>query len=324
MRLSTLGLLVMLACGMLMAPLVVAAQQAKQIPRIGILAPGTPPRPSVEAFRQGLRDLGYVEDQTITLAYRWDEGKAGPWPALVAELVALKVDVIVAGTGSATEAAKHATGTIPIVMASHPNPVERGAVTSLAQPGGNITGLTPMTPEMNQKRLELLKEAVPGLARVAVLSSSTLTWERDTFETAARLLGVQLRFLEVRSPDDLDGAFAAAIREEVQAVITGQQSFFSTHRARVAALALQHRLPTMSGEIGFAEAGGLMTYGPNLAELWRRAAYYVDRILKGRQPADLPVEQPTKFELVLNLKTARALGITFPPTLLVLADEVLQ
>jgi putative ABC transport system substrate-binding protein len=250
-----------------MAPLGVAAQQAKQIPRIGILAPGTPPRPSVEVFRQGLRDLGYIKGQTIALVYRWDEGKPERWPALVAEFVALKVEVIVAGTGSATEAAKHATGTIPIVMASHPNPVERGAVTSLVHPGGNITGLTPMAPEMNQKRLELLKEAVHGLARVAVLSSSTLTWERDTFETAARVLGVQLRFLEVRSPDDLDGAFAAAVREKFQAVITGQQSFFSTHQARVAALALQHRLPTMSGEIGFAEAGGLMTYGPNLAQL---------------------------------------------------------
>jgi len=307
-----------------MAPLVVAAQQAKKIPRIGILAPGTPPRPSVEAFRQGLRDLGYVEGQTIALEYRWDEGKPGRWPALVAELVALKVDVIVAGTDGATEAAQHATGTIPIVMASHPNPVEQGAVTSLAQSGGNITGLTLMTPEMNQKRLELLKEAVPRLARVAVLSSSTLTWERDSFETTARVLGVQLRFLEVRSPDDLDGAFAAASREEVQAVITEQHPFFHTYRARVAALALQHRLPTMSGEIGFAEAGGLMTYGPNIAELWRRAAYYVDRILQGRKPADLPVEQPMKFELIINLKTAKALGMTMPPSLLLLADEVIQ
>jgi putative ABC transport system substrate-binding protein len=321
---SAVGGFVTLTLSLLAALLAAHAQPVEKIPRLGVLAPGTPPRPGVEALRQGLRDLGYVEGQTIALEIRWDEGKPGRWPALVAELVALQVDVIVAGTGSATEAAQHATGTIPIVMASHPNPVERGAVTSLAQPDGNVTGLTPMTPELNQKRLELLQEAVPGLARVAGLSSSTLTWERDTFEPAARMLGVQLRFLEVRSPDDLDGAFAAASREEVQAVLTAQRPFFSIHRARVAALALQYRLPTMSGEVEFAEAGGLMTYGPNIAELWRRAAYYVDRILKGIRPVDLPVEQPTEFELVLNLKTAQALGIAFPPGLLILADEVIR
>jgi putative tryptophan/tyrosine transport system substrate-binding protein len=326
MRLSTLRCLVTLACGLLALPLVVAAQPTRQMPRIGILAPGSPPRPSVEAFQQALRDLGYVEGQTITLEIRWNEGKPARYPALAAELVARNVDVIVAGTGGATRAAKAATRTIPIVMAAHSNPVEQGHVTSLARPGGNITGVALMTPEINQKRLELLKDAVPGLARAAVLWDATggPTWQREPFETAARQLGVQLQFLEVRSPDDLAGAFAAVTREGLHAVLAAQQPFFATHRARIAALALQHRLPTMAGDPGTAEAGFLMSYGPNIIESWRYAAVYVDKILKGATPAELPVEQPRKVELILNLKTAQALGLTFPPHLLVLADKVIQ
>jgi len=326
MRLLTLGCLVTLACGLLALPLVIAAQQTRKVPRIGILAPGSPPRPVVEAFQQALHDLGYVEGQTITLEIRWNEGKPERFPVLAAELVALNVDVIVAGTLGATRDAKAATRTIPIVMAAHPNPVEEGHVASLARPGGNITGVALMGPAMNQKRLELLKDAVPGLARAAVLwdASGTSTWQWDTFETAARQLGVQPQLLEVRSPDDLPGAFATATRDGVHAVITALQPFFHTYRTQVAALALQHRLPTMSGDPGTAEAGFLMSYGPNIIESWRYAAVYVDKILKGATPADLPVEQPRKVELILNVKTAQALGLTFPPHLLVLADKVIQ
>jgi putative ABC transport system substrate-binding protein len=323
---STLGCIVTLTLSMLAVPCGALAQPVRQMPRIGILAPGSPPRPTVEAFRQGLRDLGYVEGQTMALEIRWDENKAERWPGLAAELVALRMDIIVAGHGGITEATRQATGTIPIVMVAAAYPVEAGLVASLARPGGNITGLSLMTPELNQKRLEMLKETVPSLSRVAVLwdasMAPTLQWEH--FETAARVLGIQLQLLEVRSPNDLDGALAAARREGVQAMITAQQPFFSFHRGRVAALALQYRVPTMSADVGFAEVGGLMTYGTNIAGLWHRAATYVDKILKGAKPADLPVEQPTTFELVLNLKTAQALGLTFPPHLLVLADKIIQ
>jgi putative tryptophan/tyrosine transport system substrate-binding protein len=322
---SIVGVIIALILSMLAAPLAANAQPVGKLPRLGILAPGTPPGRAVEALRQGLRDLGYVEGQTIALEIRWDEGKPERSPDHAAELVALHVDILVTGTGVATGAAKHATGTIPIVMASHPEPVERGHVASLARPGGNITGLSLMTPEMNQKRLELLKEALPGLVRVAVLWDGAFpaTRQWDAFETAAHGLGIALRRLEVRGPDDLRSAFAAA-RGDVQAVITGVSPLFFIHRAQVAALALQHRLPLMSGEPGVAEAGGLMTYGPNIPELWRRAAVYVDKILKGAKPADLPVEQPRKFEFVINLKTAQTLGLMVPPHLLVFADEVLQ
>jgi ABC-type uncharacterized transport system substrate-binding protein len=323
---SIVAVMIALPLSMLVAPLAAHAQPVGTLPRLGILA-SSPPRtsPSIEALRQGLRDLGYVEGQTIVLEIRWHEGQPERLSDLAAELVALPVDLIVAGTGVATGAAQHATDTIPIVMASHPEPVERGHVASLARPGSNITGLSMMIPEMSQKRLELLKEAVPGLARVAVLWDGAMpaTRQWDAFETAARELGITLRRLEVRSPEDVRGAFAAA-QGDAQAVITGQSPLFGLHRAQVTALALQHRLPLMSGEHGMAEAGGLMTYGPNIPELWRRAAVYVDKILKGAKPADLPVEQPTKFELVINLKTAQALGLTIPPTLLILADEVIR
>jgi len=329
---STAGCIVMLTLGLLAAPLATHAQPAGKMPRIGILAPGPPPRPGVEAFRQGLRALGYVEGQTIALEIRWDEGKPQRLLELAAELAALNVDVLVAGTSGATEAAKRATGTIPIVMASHPHPVEWGHVASLARPGGHITGLSVMTIEMTQKRLELLKEALPSLSRVAVLwqvaspsrSSRGHQLERDALEGTAHVLGVQLVHLEVDGAEALARTFAVATREGVHAVITAQQPFFHTYRAQVATLALQHRLPLMSGEVGVAEAGGLMTYGTNITELWRRAATYVDKILKGAKPGDLPVEQPTKFELIINLKTAKALGMTIPPSLLLLADEVIQ
>jgi putative ABC transport system substrate-binding protein len=321
-------LLVILAGGILVVPLTPAAQPPEQHPRIGILAPGTPPRSSVEAFRQGLHARGYVEGQTIALEIRWDEGQPERWPALAAELVARHVDVLVAGSGGAAQAAKRATTTIPIVMLVGVDPVEQGLVASLARPGGNITGLSVMSMELTQKRLELLKEAVPNLSRVAMLwgpvsPSRSRQLERDAFEGAARVLGVQLVQLEVHGADDLARTFQLATEERVDAVITAQHPVFHTYRAQIAALALQHRLPLMSGEDGVAEAGGLMTYGANIADLWRRTASYVDRILRGTKPADLPVELPIKFELVLNLKTAKALGMTMPPSLLLLAEEVI-
>jgi putative ABC transport system substrate-binding protein len=237
--------------------------------------------------------------------------------------------VLVAGSGGAAQAAKRATTTIPIVILVGVDPVEQGLVASLARPGGNITGLSVMTIELTQKRLELLKEAVPSISRVAVLwgpasPSRGRKLERDAFEGAARVLGMQLVQLEVHGADDLDRTFKLATGEGVHAVITAQSPVFHTYRAQIAALALQHRLPLISGEDGVAEAGGLMTYGANIADLWRRTASYVDHILRGTKPADLPVEQPTKFELVINLKTAKTLGITLPSTLLILADEVIQ
>jgi putative ABC transport system substrate-binding protein len=329
MRLSVFGLLVILASGMLVVPLAPVAQPTAQHPRIGNLAPGTPPRSSVEAFRQGLHALGYVEGQTIALEIRWDEGQPKRWPELAAELVARHVDVLVAGSGGAAQAAKRATTMIPIVMLTGVDPVEQGLIASLARPGGNITGLSVMTIELTQKRLELLKEAVPSISRVAVLWGPisplrSRTLERDAFEGAARVLGVQLVQLEVHEADDLDRTFKLATEEGVHAVITAQHPVFHTYRTQIAALALQHRLPLISGEEGVAEAGGLMTYGANITDLWRRTASYVDRILRGTKPADLPVEQPTKFELVINLKAAQALDLTIPPTLLFRADEVIR
>jgi len=325
----TCGVIVMLTVSLLVALLTAAAQPTREMPRIGVLAPGTLPNRGVEAFRQGLRDLGYVEGQTVTLEMRGDQGPLDRHRELAAELVRLHVDVLVAGGINAILAAQHATRTIPIVMAAQGgrDPVAAGLIASLARPGGNLTGLTLMTPELTGKRLELLKEAVPGLSRVALLLDSghvSRNTHRDDHETAARLLGLQLQPLEVRGPADFAGAFQAATQGRVQALIMVQSPLVAVHRARLAALALAHRLPTMVGETGYAEAGGLMDYGPNIPASWRRAAIYVDKILKGAHPADLPVEQPTTFELVINLKTAKALGLAIPSSLLFQADKVIQ
>jgi ABC-type uncharacterized transport system substrate-binding protein len=328
MRLSALGLLVMLACGILMAPLVVAAQQAKQIPRIGILAPGTPPRSSVEAFRQGLRDLGYVEGQTLLIEHRYAEGSEERLRDLAAELVRLQVEVIVAGGSAAIRAAQQDTRTIPIVMASSGDPVGLGFIASLARPGGNITGMSNIVVELPGKQLELLKEAVPQSARVAVVTNLAAPLsgaDVENLTAAAKALGVQLHVVDLRSPDALEGAFVAMTGEGAEAlVVLGEPLLIDHLRGPIVDLATKNRLPAIYRWKRYVEAGGLMSYGPNQPAMWRRYAYYVDRILKGATPADLPVEQPTKFELVLNLKTAKALGITFPPTLLLLADEVIQ
>jgi ABC-type uncharacterized transport system substrate-binding protein len=324
----TIGLLVTFILGLILAPLATHVQPAAKLPRIGVLAPGVPPwEPGRggQRFRQGLRELGYIEGQTITLEVRWAENQPERYPDLVMDLLRLPVDIIVAGDAAAALAAQHATSTIPIVMAVSADPVRDGLVASLARLGGNITRLSIMVPEVTLKRLELLAAAMPGLSRVALLMDTGIPSqpaELHDHEAAARGLGVQLLPLEVQGPDAFAGAFQAATQGHAQALIMVQGPLFSTHRARLAELA--SRLPTMAGEVGYAQAGGLMNYGPNLPESWHRAATYVDKILKGAKPAELPVEQPMTFELVINLKTAQALGLTIPPTLLFQATEVIR
>jgi putative ABC transport system substrate-binding protein len=303
------------------------AQVEKKMPRIGVLVPGNPPtRPGLEKFRQGLRELGYVEGQNIRLELRWDEGNALRWPDLAQELVRLKVDLILAGTGSTAMAAKNATDSIPIVIAAVPDPVERGLVQSLARPGGQITGLSVMTPDIDGKRLELLKETVPSASRVVVIYDGNTSKERQLrhFRVVAQALRIHLEPVEVRDSNDFERVLKSAVRARTRGLVTTQSPLFATHRARLADLGIKHRLPTMSGETGFAEAGGLMTYGPNIPDSWHRAAIYVDKILKGAKPADLPIEQPTKFELVINLKTAKQIGLTIPPNVLARADKVIK
>jgi ABC-type uncharacterized transport system substrate-binding protein len=322
--------IVVLAFGFLAVPLAGEAQQGR-VPRIGVLAPGDPtpgtlPMQVFDAFRQGLRDLGYVEGQTIVIESRWDEGRPDRYASLAGELIRLNVDIIVAGTTGATVAAK-ATKSIPIVMAATGgDPVTLGLAASLPRPGGNVTGLTLQTYELPGKRLELLKAALPSLSRVMVFWHPASPWppEITEYERAARTLGLQLQTMEVRGPEDFDAAFHAAARSAAQAVVMVQSSLYATYRAKLASVALKTRLPTMSGETGFAQDGGLMNYGPNIPDSWRRAASYVDKILKGTKPGDLPIEQPTKFELVINLKTAKALGLTIPQSLLLRADQVIE
>ena len=325
----TVGCIVTLALALLLMPLASDAQLPRPIPRIAFLtlSPG-PLAVRSEAFEQGLRELGYVEGQNLILEYWGSAWNIDRLREHAAELVRLGVHVIVTGGPLATRAAQDMTRTIPIVMAGDFDPVGDGFVASLGQPGGNITGVTALTRELSGKRLELLKDTVPGMARVAVLWNPTevsgARQLRDT-EDAARVLGLQIQALEVREPDDLEGVFAAARtgRAEGLTVLAGP-GIGQDHRARLVELAAQSRLPTIYRARVFAEAGGLMSYAASDRDMSRRAAYYVDRILKGAKPADLPVEQPMKFELVLNLKTAKALGLTFPPHLLILADEVLK
>jgi putative ABC transport system substrate-binding protein len=319
-RLSGLAL----ALGLLVAPLAVEAQPVR-VPRIGILRSGAPPDPFVEAFRQGLRELGYSEGQSIVIEYRWAEGRDERVPGLAADLVQLGVDVIVAG-GSQALIAKRATTTIPIVMPVANDPVAAGLVASLARPGGNVTGLAFLSEDLPGKWLELLKEALPGVSRVAVLwNPPTEAGQLRVSDVAARSLGVRLQALKVERGDDLGRAFAEAKRGRAEALFVLSSPFFYAHRTRLVELAARHRLPTMYHQQEFVVgSGGLMSYGPNLRDLFRRAATYVDKILKGARPADLPVEQPTKFELIVNLKTARALGLTIPPTVLARADQVIE
>jgi len=304
------------------------AQQPARTPRIGLLvAPSASAYSArLEAFRQRLRELGYVEGKNIVIEYRYADGKPERLPDLAAELVRLKVDVIVA-TGPAVVTAKKASTTIPIVFAPYPDPVGAGLVSSLARPGGNITGLSVMTPDLDGKRLELLKEVFPKVVRVAFLWGSggprgnlVLT----DMEAAAKALGVKLQSLPVRSLDDFESAFARAKREGAQALIAGPGSLFNTQQRQVLDFAAKNRLPAMYPTSEFVEAGGLMSYAPNYTDLFRRAADFVDKILKGTKPADIPVEQPKKFEFIINLKAVKQIGLTIPPKALAQADKVIK
>ena len=319
------------ASSLLAAPLAAEAQQPARIPRIGVLAGNLADTPHlVAAFRQGLLDLGYVEGRNIVIEYRDAKGEFKRLPALACELVALKVDVILAAGTQHVLAAKDATTTIPIVFADVADPVSRGFVSSLARPGGNITGLANLNTDLVGKWLELLKQAVPGVTRVAFLWQPGILPERaekdvmQRAEAAARTLGVQLQVLEARGPEDFDRAFAEMTRSRIDAVIVWGGVMFIHQRKRIAELAARNRLPSSYPMSEFVDAGGLLSYAPNIADNFRRAAGYVDRILKGAKPADLPVEQAAKLELVINLKTAKALGLTIPPSLLQRADRVVE
>ena len=313
---------------LLAAPLAAHAQQADRVPRIGFLFYGAPgPSPEVDAFRQGLRDLGYNEGQNITIEYRFANGRVGRLPELAADLVRLKPDVIVTPGTPASMAAKKATSTIPIVFAGVADAVGAGLIATFARPGGNVTGLTSISAELGGKRLELLKVVVPKASRVTVLynpadRSNVLVLKE--LQGSSRALGLTLQPLAVRGPDEFEGAFASMTRERVHALIVASGVLTTEHRKPLVGLAAKCKIPTMWGERQFVEAGGLMSYAVNFYDEVRRAATYVDKILKGAKPADLPVEQPTKFELVINLKTAKALGLPMPPSVLARADEIIE
>ncbi len=303
------------------------AQQPTKFPRIGFLRVGSSGDSYVEAFRQGLRALGYVEGRNITIEYRYGDGKENRLAELAADLVRLKVDLIVVGGTQAIFAVKNTTQTIPIVMGAASDPVGTGLVASLARPGGNITGLSLLSPELSGKRLELLKEIVPKVSRVGLLSDTgnpaTVLMLKET-EEAARALGLHVQVIEVRSSNDFDSAFAAVKKDRVGALNVLASSVFNAHRKTIVEFATKNRLPAIYNNVEFVADGGLTAYGPNLADLYRRAATFVDKLLKGRTPADLPVEQPMKFEFIVNLKAAKAIGLTIPPNVLVRADKVIR
>jgi ABC-type uncharacterized transport system substrate-binding protein len=324
------GLLSILLVVVLLAVAVIAeAQQPTKVARIGYLnvASSSSYASRTEAFRQGLRDLGYVEGKNIVIEYRYAEGKQERLPALAAEQVRLKVDVFVTANPGSTRAAKEATPTIPIVMAWDDDPVGNRFVASLARPGGNITGLATLSPELSGKQLELLKETVRKLSRVAVLGTLTsVTTARSLkeVEPAAAAFGVKLQYLDIQGPKDIETAFQAVTYGRADAVLVLPSPFFASQRKQIADLAAKSRLPAIYPFPEFVEAGGLMTYSVNLTALFRRAATYVDKILKGAKPAELPVEQPTKFEFIINLKAAKQIGLTIPPNVLARADRVIK
>src|SRR5262245_8970406 len=308
---------------------VAEAQQPKKISRIAYVtaAPLSAMEYRIEAFRQGLRELGYVEGKNVIIALRAADGKLDRLPPLLAELVRQKVDIIVAAGAAVTRPAKEVTSTIPIVMAQDPDPVANGFVASLARPGGNITGLSTFRPELSGKRLELLKEVIPKLSRVAVFGTSTTldsTQALRETELAAGVLKVQLQYLDVLDPKDFESAFRAAVKERADAVLWVVSGALTTKRTRIADMAVKSRLLVIYELPSWVEAGGLMSYGVNLADLDGRAAWYVDKILKGMRPADLPVEQPKKLECVINLKAAKQIGVTIPPNVLARADKVIR
>ena len=322
---SILVAVVLLALGV-----IAEAQQTGKVPRIGYLSPTSPSvSPTrIEAFRQGLRELGYVEGKNIVIEYRYAEGKFDRLAALAAELVRLNVDLIVTTGPTVTRAAKETTTTVPIVMATDTDPVGNGFVASLARPGGNITGLSALAPELSGKQLELLKEILPRLSRVAVFGTSNNPGNAQMLKEvrlAAGAFGVKLQYLEVRGLKGIETAFRAASKERAEAVLYLVAGLVDAgHRTEITELALKSRLPAIYQSRRYVEDGGLMSYGVNIADLDRRAATYVDKILKGRTPADLPVEQPTKFELMINLKAAKQIGLTIPPNVLARADKVIK
>jgi putative tryptophan/tyrosine transport system substrate-binding protein len=322
-------LLAMLALSVLTAPLSSGAQQPTRVPRVGYVFSFTAAegRHLWEACRQGLRELDYVEGKTIVLEPRWAEGQYERLPGLVAELLRLKVDVMVVAATPGNLVAKAATNTTPIVMVAVGDPVRSGLVASIARPGGNITGLSLLGPEHSGTRLQLLTEVLNKVSRVAVLlnpsNPGTFPLLEET-QVAARVLGIQLQLLEVRNPDEFEQAFAAGAQGRAQALLVFDDPVIHSYRARIVAWAAKRRLPAMYGTREFVDDGGLMSYGPHRPDLYRRSATYVDKILKGTKPADLPVEQPTRFEFVINMKTAKTLGISFPPTILIRADQVIQ
>src|SRR6478736_679143 len=305
------------------------AQQAGKVPRIGYLGVTSPSDrpPLLDTFRQGLRELGWIEGQNIVIDYRFAEGRLDRLPDLAADMVRLKVDVIVSLGTQGVTAAKNATDTIPIVMIAVRDPVGIGLIASLARPGGNVTGVSGYAGlEIVAKQLELLKESGPNISRVAILSNPTNAYHQLAIRevnVAARSLGVQLQLLEARGPNEFDGAFAAMAKERVGALLVLSDAMLNSHRTRLADLAARSRLPAAYGVRESVEAGGLMSYGPSFLDLFRRSAAYVDKILKGAKPADLPVDQPTEFELVINLKTAKALGLTIPQSVLLRAHHVI-
>ena len=327
MNVKIVTLSVIFALGLVLARVSSEAQQAAKIPRIGYVSDTADPSvssPNLDAFRQGLRDLGYIEGKNILVEYRYMGGISDRSPILVADLVQLKVDVLVATVPSAISAAKQATKTIPIVIVTSQDPVERGVVDSLTRPGGNITGLTRLTRQLSGKRLELFKEVVPTISRVGVLLVASPT-STSNYDATARALKIPLQALEVQRPNpDLEGAFETAAKERVSALITITNSALLPYAKKIADLAIKYRLPSMYERSEYVDAGGLVSYSADDADSYRRAATYVDKILKGAKPADLPVEQPTKFEFVINLKTAKQIGLTIPPEVLKRADQVIQ
>jgi putative ABC transport system substrate-binding protein len=330
MWLSSVGGIVTLVLSILATSLAAAGPPSAHVPRIGLLDTGSPStsQSRIDAFHQGFRDLGYLEGQNMVLEYRWAEGNLDRLPDLATELVRLRVDVIMAPGTAAIRAAQHATRTIPIVMVGTMDPVAEGFVASLAHPDGNITGVSTLGTGLTGKRLEILKEMVPQRARIAVLTNPAAPahgpWMHNLTVTA-QALGLQLHVMELRRPEELDDAFTEMTRAGADALIVLEDALLlRSLRGRTVELAATHRLPAMYHWRELVVAGGLMSYGPHLATIYRRATVYVDKILKGAKPAELPVEQPMKFELVINLKTAKALGITIPPTLLFQADEVIR
>ncbi len=330
MRLSTIGLFSTLVLGLLAGPLPTEAQQTGKMPKVGFLSAfsSAASRDRVQAFRQGLHDLGYVESQNVIVEYRYAEGGLERMAKLAAELIRLKVDIIVSGGGSAlARTIKRATNVIPIVMTSGSDPVGAGLIASFSHPGGNVTGLTSMTKDLSGKRLELLKEAVPKASRVGVLydpNNPPKVIEFNEMQIAARSLRIELQPLLVKVSKGFESAFKVATEARVDAIIALQSPLTVMHRKLIASLALKGRLPLMVLEKGLLDTGGLMSYGPDYADLSRRAATYVDKLLKGAKPANLAVEQPTKFDLVINLKTAKQLGITIPPEVLFRATKVIK